>query len=79
MLTYQVKGPNEIGMYLVGYPTPGAEHVFTAAGCASSEKLAKAVCDLLNEAQVVDRREGMVREANMVSNDLTKRPREAEQ
>lgn len=69
MLIYLVKGPNEIGMYLVGYPTPGAEHVFTAAGCASSEKLANEECDRLNEAQVVDRRAGMVREANMIARD----------
>lgn len=69
MLTYQVKGPTESGHYLVGYPTPGAEHVFTAAGCTKSEKLAKDECARLNEAQVVDRRESMVREANMIVRD----------
>jgi hypothetical protein len=70
MLTYEVRGPTESGHYLVGYPTPGAPQVFTMAGCATNEKLAKEECDRLNEAQVGDRRAAMVREANMISNDL---------
>jgi hypothetical protein len=69
MLTYEVKGPTESGHYLVGYPTPGAPQVFTLAGCATNEKLAKEECDRLNEAQVVDRRADMVRTANMIVRD----------
>jgi hypothetical protein len=70
MLNYEVKGPTESGHYLVGYPTPGAEHVFTLAGLASNEALAKRECDRLNELQVVDRRENLVRQADMIVEDL---------
>jgi hypothetical protein len=70
VLTYEVKGPTESGHYLVGYPTPGAEHVFTLAGCATNEALAKRECARLNEEQVVDRRQSIVRTANTISNDL---------
>lgn len=70
MLNYEVKGPTESGHYLIGYPTPGAEHVFTLAGCTKSEKIAKDECDRLNEEQVAGRREALVREANMISDDL---------
>jgi hypothetical protein len=44
MLTYQAIGPNESGDFLIGYPTPGAPHVFTAAGSASNEQAARAEC-----------------------------------
>jgi hypothetical protein len=69
MLTYQVKGPTDSGHYLVGYPTPGAPQVFTLAGCATSAALAHRECERLNEAQVVDRRAAMVREADMIVRD----------
>jgi hypothetical protein len=69
MLTYEVKGPTESGHYLVGYPTPGAPQVFTLAGCATNEKLAKEERDRLNEAQVVDRRADIVRKADMIVRD----------
>jgi hypothetical protein len=69
MLNYEVKGPTESGHYLVGYPTPGAPQVFTLAGCATSETTAKRERDRLNEAQVVDRREAIVREVDMIVRD----------
>ncbi|MGZ4872760.1 MAG: hypothetical protein ACXV99_12750 [Candidatus Angelobacter sp.] len=78
MLTYQVKGPTESGHYLVGYPTPGAEHVFTLAGCATNETTALRECARLNEEQVAGRRESMVRNANMISNDLLEQGRRHE-
>jgi hypothetical protein len=70
MLTYEVKGPTASGHYLVGYPTPGAPQVFTLAGLASNEALAKRECDRLNELQVADRRETIVRQADMIALDL---------
>lgn len=79
MLNYEVKGPTESGHYLVGYPTPGAPQIFTAAGYSTSEKLAKDECARLNEAQVADRRESITRNANMISDDLREQPREADQ
>lgn len=69
MLTYQVKGPTESGHYLVGYPTPGAPQVFTLAGCATNETTARRECDRLNEKQVVDRREAIVRKVDMIVRD----------
>jgi hypothetical protein len=69
MLNYEVKGPTESGHYLVGYPTPGAPQVFTLAGAATNETLAKRECARLNEAQVTDRREAIVREADMIIRD----------
>jgi hypothetical protein len=66
MLNYQAIGPDEAGDYLIGYPTPGAPHVFTAAGSASSEQGAKAECARLNEAQAVDRRAALLRRVNMI-------------
>jgi hypothetical protein len=66
MLTYEVKGPTESGHYLVGYPTPGAPQVFTPTGCTKSEKLAMDECVRLNEEQVADRREQLVRQADMI-------------
>lgn len=69
MLTYQAIGPNAAGDFLIAYPTPGAPQVLTAAGCASSERAAKAECARLNEAQVVERRVGMVRKVNMIIRD----------
>ena len=70
MLNYEVKGPTASGHYLVGYPTPGAPQIFTAAGAATNETLAKRECARLNEEQVTDRREAIVSNANMISNDL---------
>lgn len=78
MLTYQVKGPTESGHYLVGYPTPGAPQVFTLAGCATSEAIARFECDRLNELQVADRREAINRKANTISNDLRSEPQGSE-
>jgi hypothetical protein len=69
MLTYEVKGPTESGHYLVGYPTPGAEHVFTLDGCATSKVTAQRECARLNEEQVVDRRQDLVRQADMIVRD----------
>jgi hypothetical protein len=69
MLTYEVKGPTASGHYLVGYPTPGAPQVFTLAGCATNEALAKRECARLNEEQVVDRRQDLVRQADMIVRD----------
>lgn len=69
MLNYEVKGPTESGHYLVGYPTPGAPQVFTAAGAATNESLAKRECARLNEEQVTGRREAIVREADMIIRD----------
>jgi hypothetical protein len=69
MLNYEVKGPTESGHYLVGYPTPGAPQVFTPTGCAKSEKIAKDECARLNEEQVAERREAMVRAANAIVRD----------
>lgn len=70
MTVYETAGPDASGQYLVGYPTPGAPHVFTAAGAAPSERLANEECARLNEAQVIDRRAGLVRAANMLQDDL---------
>jgi hypothetical protein len=78
VLTYQVKGPTESGHYLVGYPTPGAPQVFTLAGLASNEALAKRECDRLNELQVADRRADITRQANTISNDLRSEPQGSE-
>jgi hypothetical protein len=69
VLNYEVKGPTDSGHYLVGYPTPGAPQIFTAAGCTKSEKLAMDECARLNEEQVTDRREAIVREADMIIRD----------
>lgn len=69
MLNYEVKGPTESGHYLVGYPTPGAPQVFTLAGLAMNEAIAKRECDRLNELQVADRREDLVRQADMIIRD----------
>lgn len=69
MIDYQTRGPVAGGDYLIGYPTPGAPHLFTAAGCASNETAAKSECARRNEAQVLDRRAAMVRKANMIVRD----------
>lgn len=65
-LDHTVSGPNEAGDYLVTYPTPGAPHVPTMAGFATSKALADAECARLNEAQVVEHRVSMVRKANLI-------------
>lgn len=65
-LAYQTVGPNAAGDYLIAYPTPGVPHILTAAGCASSQQAAQAECARLNEAQVVERRAGLVRVRNLI-------------
>jgi hypothetical protein len=72
MLTYQAIGPNESGDFLIGYPTPGAPHVFTAAGSASNEQAALSECARRNEAQVTERRAGLVHASNFLQFDLQK-------
>lgn len=66
MLTYQAIGPDEAGDFLIGYATPGAPHVFTAAGSASNHQAAMAECARRNEAQVTERRVTIVRAANLI-------------
>lgn len=66
MIAYEAIGPTSSGDFLIAYPTPGAPHIMTAAGIASSRQAAQAECARLNEAQVVDRRVSMVRKANMI-------------
>lgn len=70
MITYEVAGPLESGDYLIGYATPGAPAVFTVACTASSQRGAIAECARLNEAQVGDRRVGLVRAADFLAVDL---------
>lgn len=70
MLNYQVK-PGK-GDFLIGYPTPGAEHVFTVASTASDEGAAADECARLNEEQVASLRESMTREANLIARDEEK-------
>jgi hypothetical protein len=69
MIAYEAIGPNANGDFIIAYPTPGAPHVMTAAGCASSKDAAERECARLNEAQVVDKREALVRDANMIVRD----------
>lgn len=69
MLTYFVLDLASDGQYHIGYPTPGAPHVITTAGSASTKEAAERECTRLNEAQVVDKRESMVRKANMIVRD----------
>jgi hypothetical protein len=69
MIAYEAIGPNANGDFIIAYPTPGAPQILTAAGVASSEQAAKAECARLNEAQVVQRRNAMVRKANMIIRD----------
>lgn len=69
MIAYEAIGPNANGDFIIAYPTPGAPHIMTAAGVASSERAAQAECARLNEAQVVGRRAAMVRKANMIVRD----------
>jgi len=66
MTVYETAGPDASGQYLIGYPTPGVPHVFTAAVAAPSQRLATEECARLNELQVVDRRTAIVRKANMI-------------
>lgn len=70
MLTYFVHGPFADGQFHVVYPTPGAPHVLTTAGSASSKEVAERECTRLNEAKVVDKREAIVRKANMIVRDI---------
>jgi hypothetical protein len=69
MIAYEAIGPNANGDFIIAYPTPGAPHIMTAAGCASSKDAAERECARLNEAQVVDRRAAMVRDRNMTIRD----------
>lgn len=69
MLAYLTIGPTASGDYLIAYPTPGAPHILTAAGTASSHQAAQNECARLNEAQVTDRRAAMVRQANTIIRD----------
>lgn len=64
MIAYEAIGPTSSGDFIIGYPTPGAPHVFTAAGCASSKKVAEDECARRNEAQAVERRAAIVRKIN---------------
>lgn len=70
MTTFSTVGPDASGQYLIGYPTPGVPHVFTAAAVAPTKRLAAEECARLNEAQVVDRRAGLIRAANAIAYDL---------
>jgi hypothetical protein len=69
VLNYEVKGPTDSGHYLVGYATPGAPQVFTLAGCATNETTAMRECARLNEEQVADRRDELVRQADLIVRD----------
>ncbi|MFK3738976.1 hypothetical protein [Massilia sp. TN1-12] len=66
MIAYEAIGPTSNGDFLIAYPTPGAPHIMTAAGSASSKQAAIDECARRNEAQVIDRRVAMVRKANMI-------------
>jgi hypothetical protein len=66
MTVYQTAGPDASGQYLIGYPTPGVPHVFTAAGAAPSHRLAAEECARLNEVQVADRRAALARKASTI-------------
>lgn len=70
MIAYEAIGPTSTGDFLIAYPTPGAPHIMTAAGSASSKAAAERECARLNEAQVVERRAGLVRAADFLSLDL---------
>jgi len=69
MLTYFTFTDND-EIHHIGYRLPGVPHVFVSAGTATSLSAAEAECDRLNEAQVADRRADIVRQADMISNDL---------
>lgn len=66
MTTFITAGPDASGQFLIGYPTPGVPHVFTAASAAPSLRLANEECARLNEAQVADRRAALARKASML-------------
>jgi hypothetical protein len=66
MIAYEAIGPNAAGDFIIAYATPGAPHIMTAAGVASSERCAKDECVRLNEAQVTGQREAIVRAANLI-------------
>jgi hypothetical protein len=72
MITYEVKQPAPNGDFLIGYATPGVPKSFTVAGVASNEQTARAEAARLNEAQVVDRRAGLVHASNFLQFDLQK-------
>ena len=72
MLTYFVLDLASDGQYHIGYQTPGAPHVITTAGSASTKEAAERECARLNELQVVERRTDLVRAANFLPLDLGK-------
>jgi len=70
MTTYATYGPNSLGHYIIGYPTPGAPHVLTAIGVASTKSGADAECARRNEAQVAEQRANLARKASLVILDV---------
>lgn len=69
MIAYEAIGPTSSGDFLIAYPTPGAPHIMTAAGSASSKPAAQDECARRNEAQVSGRRAAIVRAANLIMLD----------
>jgi hypothetical protein len=69
MIAYEAIGPTSNGDFLIAYPTPGAPHIMTAAGSASSKKAAEDECARRNEAQVTGQRAAIVRAANLIMLD----------
>lgn len=65
MTTYATYGPTSLGHYIIGYPTPGAPHVLTAAGVASTKAGADEECARRNEAQVAEQRASLARRASL--------------
>lgn len=70
MTTYTTRGPNEAGEYIVGYPTPGAPHIFTAVGAARTQQAAAEECARLNEPAVAAYRAELARKASMIIIDV---------
>lgn len=66
MTTFITTGPDASGQYLIGYPTPGVPHIFTAAATAPTKRLAAEECARLNEAQVTELRAAMARKASLI-------------
>lgn len=66
MTVYTTRGPNEAGEYIVGYPTPGAPHIFTAAGAARTQQAAEAECARLNEPAIAAYRAELARKASLI-------------
>jgi len=66
MIAYEAIGPTSTGDFLIAYATPGASHIMTVAGVASSRQCAKDECARRNEAQVTGQRAAIVRAANLI-------------